>query len=151
VRLAGIYRESRPPCKARKRVIAAFRVVPNPLATVHLAPGAAWRQSALSAATDLSRLYDPKEAPLAQDGIYRAILTVLVISVIAGAAAVLAGEYVFHSGAMIRTGVGAVLICGALYFFFRWLGRREAQRRDRAAAGPGSSDPPEEEQQDRPG
>ena len=86
-----------------------------------------------------------------QDGIYRAILTVLVITVIAGAAAVLAGEYVFHSEAMIRTGTGAVVICGALYFFFRWLGRREARRGDRTATGPGRSDRPEDEQQDRSG
>jgi hypothetical protein len=103
------------------------------------------------AAAGRSQPCDPKEAPLPQDGIYRAILTVLVITVIAAAAAVLAGEYVFYSGAMTRTGTGAVLICGALYFFFRWLGRREARRRDRAATGPAHSDRPEDEQEERSG
>ncbi len=67
-----------------------------------------------------------------------------MITVIAGAAAVLAGEYVFYSGAMTRTGAGAVLICGVLYMFFRWLGRREAWRRVRAASGTGPSDRPED-------
>ncbi|MDH3597923.1 MAG: hypothetical protein OEU09_22205 [Rhodospirillales bacterium] len=98
-------------------------------------------------ATGRSQAYDPKEVTLPQDGIYRAILTVLVITVIAGAAVVLVGEYVFYSRAMIRTGTGAVLICGALYFFFRWLGRRESRRRD--PPGPGNSDRPEDEQEDR--
>ncbi len=86
-----------------------------------------------------------------QDGIYRAILTVLVITVIAGAAAVLVGEYVLQSAAMIRTGTGAVLICGALYFFFRWLGRREARRRDAADAGRERSDRPGDDGEGRSG
>ena len=74
-----------------------------------------------------------------------------MVTVVAGAAAVLAGEYVFYSGAMTRTGTGAVLICGALYFFFRWLGLREAGRRDRDPPGPGRSERPDDEQGDRSG
>jgi hypothetical protein len=54
-----------------------------------------------------------------------------VVTVIAGAMTALAGEYVFYSEAMTRAGTGAVVVCGALYFFFRWLGRREARRRGR--------------------
>ncbi len=70
-----------------------------------------------------------------EDGIYRAILIVLVISVMAGVAAVLAGSYLFHSTAMEQAGTGLTLICGALYFVFRWLGRREMRRRGRAGPG----------------
>jgi hypothetical protein len=73
---------------------------------------------------------------------------VLVISVIAGAAAMLAGEYVFHSAAMTRTGTGAALICGALYFFFRWLGGREARRRGRTPPDPQRSTRPDDERED---
>jgi hypothetical protein len=67
-----------------------------------------------------------------------------VVTVIAGAAAVLAGEYVFYSEAMTRAGTGAVVVCGALYFFFRWLGRREARRRGRTDSGRGQLDRPED-------
>lgn len=63
------------------------------------------------------------------DGIYRAILIVLVISVVAGALAMLVGERIFHSEAMESAGAGLALVSGAVYFFFRWLGRREARRR----------------------
>jgi hypothetical protein len=55
-----------------------------------------------------------------------------VITVIAGAAATLAGEYVVHSEALVRVGTGGVLIAGAVYFVFRWLGRRETRRRESA-------------------
>ena len=75
-----------------------------------------------------------------EDGIFRAILWVLVITVVAGGALTLGGKYIYHSEAMIRVGTGAVLIAGALYFVFRWLGRREARRREAAAAG---REPPE--------
>jgi hypothetical protein len=74
-----------------------------------------------------------------------------VISVIAGAAAMLAGEYVFNSRAMTRTGTGAALICGALYFFFRWLGGREARRHDRPPADLDGSKPPNDAPEDRSG
>jgi hypothetical protein len=69
---------------------------------------------------------------------------VLVMTVIAGALATLAGEYVAHSQAMVRVGTGAVLIGGVLYFVFRWLGRREARRRAAAGAGRERSSRPEQ-------
>jgi len=53
----------------------------------------------------------------------------MVFSVIAGVAAMLTGERVFHSSAMESAGAGLALVSGAVYFFFRWLGRREARRR----------------------
>ncbi len=55
-----------------------------------------------------------------------------MITVVAGGAITLAGEYLYHSEAMIRVGTGAVLTGGVIYFFFRWLGRREARRRKAA-------------------
>ena len=96
-----------------------------------------------------SRRHDQRRPALPQDGIYRAILTVLVISVIAGAAAMLAGEYVFYSRAMTQTGTGAALICGVLYCFFRWLGSREARRHDRPSPGPDASKPSNDAPEDR--
>ncbi|MCG8354047.1 MAG: hypothetical protein MI920_00610 [Kiloniellales bacterium] len=66
--------------------------------------------------------------PLPQDGIYRAILAVMVASVILGAVIALVGELVYHDKTISRVGTWAVLISGAIYFVFRWLGRREAKR-----------------------
>lgn len=65
--------------------------------------------------------------PLPRDGIYRSILLVLVITILAGALLALAGEYLLASEAAKTVGVGVVLISGALYFFFRLLGRRAAR------------------------
>lgn len=65
------------------------------------------------------------------DGIYRAILIVLVLSVVAGVLVMLTGERLFHSAAMERAGGGLALVSGAAYFFFRWLGRRAARRGDK--------------------
>lgn len=63
------------------------------------------------------------------DGIYLAILYVLVGSVIFGAAVALVGGSVYQNEAMKTTGTGIVIVCGALYFVFRWLGRREMAKR----------------------
>ena len=67
-----------------------------------------------------------------------------MITVIAGAVATLVGEYVLHSEALVRVGTGAVLIGGAVYFVFRWLGRREARRRESAGTGRDRSDQTED-------
>ena len=75
------------------------------------------------------------------DGIFRAILLVLVISAIAGAGLMLIGEYLFHSPAMVTVGTGAALTCGLLYFFFRLLGKREMRRRNKSGAGTRNGDP----------
>ncbi len=69
-----------------------------------------------------------QRGPLPPDGIYRSILLVLVMTILAGALFALAGEYLLASEAAKTVGVGVVLIAGALYFFFRLLGRREARR-----------------------
>jgi uncharacterized membrane protein YfcA len=78
------------------------------------------------------------------DGIYRAILMVLVASVFAGAVLALLGDLYFHNEALKLVGVGTVILAGAIYFFFRFLGRREAARRRHDSdgdEGPSSPDP----------
>lgn len=67
---------------------------------------------------------DPRDEP-----VYRAILAVLVASVLAGAVLTLAGEALFGSRAVARAGLGLALVCGVLYWVFRLLGRRAARRR----------------------
>lgn len=69
-----------------------------------------------------------------RDGIYRAILAVMTASVIGGALLALFGEYYFHSEAIKNVGVGAVIISGGVYFFFRLLGRHDAKRRAKSGA-----------------
>lgn len=68
--------------------------------------------------------------PLPDDGIYRAILVVLVISVLGGVIVALAGEFVLGSKAIGRAGGWLAVVSGAIYFVFRWLGRREARKRE---------------------
>ena len=70
-----------------------------------------------------------------RDGIYRIILWVLVADVILGAVLTIAGETVLGNPVLSRVGFGMAIIGAVLYFFFRWLGAREAKRR----RGPGSS------------
>ena len=70
--------------------------------------------------------------PFPQDPIYRTILFVLMASVVAGAVLALAGEAWFHDQGISHLGGWIVVICGGLYFFFRWLGRREMRRRDQS-------------------
>ena len=77
------------------------------------------------------------------DGVFRAILIVLVLSVVSGVLATLAGDLVFHSPALERTGTGVALVCGALYFVFRWLGRREMRRREAAESTRRGEDRPD--------
>ena len=66
--------------------------------------------------------------PLPRDGVYRAILLVLMVTILSGAVFALLGEYVWASEAAKNVGVGVVLVSGLIYFFFRMLGRREAKR-----------------------
>ena len=60
--------------------------------------------------------------------IYRAILIVLVASVLVGAVLTLTGETLFASRALASVGLGMAVVCGALYWVFRLLGRRAARR-----------------------
>ncbi len=64
-----------------------------------------------------------------QDGIYRAILWTLVLSVLAGAIFAILGETIAHSQAMVRVGAGVALVAGIIYAFFRRLGAKRTKRR----------------------
>src|SRR3546814_19409126 len=68
---------------------------------------------------------DPHDEP-----IYRAILAVLVGSVLAGAVLALTGEPLFDSRPLANVGVGMAVLCFLLYWVFRFIGRRAARRRD---------------------
>ena len=71
--------------------------------------------------------------PPPNDGIYRAILLVLILSVVAGGAIALAGRFVWQRPDIGELGTWIVLVSGAIYLVFRWLGVREARRRAQAA------------------
>ncbi len=64
-----------------------------------------------------------------QDGIFRAIQIVLIATVVAGALLTISAEEVFGDPALSYVGTGAAVIAGAIYFFFRYLARREAKKR----------------------
>ena len=67
--------------------------------------------------------------PLPKDGIYRTILWVLGIDIVAGVLLAIAGETLFHSPALSNLGTALALIGAVLYLVFRLLGAREARRR----------------------
>ncbi len=75
---------------------------------------------------------------LPNDGVYRAILWALVVTVMAGAVFAILGETVLHDPVMVRVGTGAALVAGASNAFVRRLGARRAGKGDagrRGAAG----------------
>jgi hypothetical protein len=74
---------------------------------------------------------DPRD-----DGIFRAILAVLAVSVVAGALLSLTGELLFASRVLANAGLGMAVIAGAAYWAFRLLGRRAAERRGGADPDP---------------
>jgi nitrate reductase gamma subunit len=64
-----------------------------------------------------------------QDGIYRAILWVLALTVVAGALFAILGETAAHDPVMVRVGAGVALVAGAIYAFFRRLGAKKNKPR----------------------
>ncbi len=74
---------------------------------------------------------------LPNDGVYRAILWALVLTVVAGAVFAIVGETVLHDPVMVRVGTGAALVAGAIYAFFRRLGARQARIEDAGKDGAG--------------
>ncbi|MEE8506604.1 MAG: hypothetical protein V3S40_10355 [Kiloniellales bacterium] len=80
------------------------------------------------------KLQPPKPQP--GDGIYRAILWVMMATVLLGAFLAIAGETVLHDPDISLFGAIVALIGGAIYVAFRVLGAREAKRR--AGGGGGS-------------
>ena len=77
----------------------------------------------------------PRDKPPPDDGIYRGVILVLVLSIVAGAALALASRFVWHREDLSQLGTWIVLVCGGIYLVFRWLGAREARRRPRADKG----------------
>jgi hypothetical protein len=65
-----------------------------------------------------------EERTMKRDGIYTAILWVLVLSVVVGAVLTVAGEQIFGRREVSDFGFYMALLCAALYVFFRLLGRR---------------------------
>ncbi len=63
-----------------------------------------------------------------RNGIYRAILWVLALTVVAGATIAILGETIAHSQAMVRVGAGVALLAGVIYAFFRRLGAKQSKR-----------------------
>ncbi len=74
--------------------------------------------------------------PLPRDGIYRAILWVLAASAIGGVLIAIGAETLARSPELNRFGAIVALISGVLYGFFRYLGGREAKRREVDKDGP---------------
>ncbi len=67
--------------------------------------------------------------PLPTDGIYRLVLWLLVATVVCGAVLAVAAEALTQDPALSRLGTAMAVIGGLIYAFFRWLGAREARRR----------------------
>jgi high-affinity Fe2+/Pb2+ permease len=76
----------------------------------------------------------PEKSDPRQEPIYRAILAVLIASVLVGAALTVGGEALFGSAALANAGFGMAVVCGGLYWVFRILGKRASARVGRRAA-----------------
>ena len=77
---------------------------------------------------------------LPNDGVYRAILWALVLTVMAGAVFAIVGETVLHDPVMVRVGAGVAFVGGAIYAFFRRLGARQAGNGDAGRGDAGRGD-----------
>jgi hypothetical protein len=77
---------------------------------------------------------------LSNDGVYRAILWALVLTVVAGAVFAILGETVLHDPVMVRVGTGVALVGGAIYAFFRRLGTRRAGKGEAGRGDAGRGD-----------
>ncbi len=114
----GIYKQPPRPCKAGfprfLREIRGAAAAPLPVGrqAARLAP--AMRRDA---------------PPLPKDGIYRTILWVLVIDIVAGVLLAILGETLLNSPTLNQLGAALALVGAALYVVFRILGAREARRR----------------------
>jgi hypothetical protein len=77
-------------------------------------------------------------ASVPRDAIFSTIMWIMVANVLAGAVLAITGETLNLSPAFGRVGLGMAIICGGVYFFFRWLQRKEARRRSETG---GNGDP----------
>lgn len=67
--------------------------------------------------------------PSPTSGIYRLILWLMAATVVCGVILAIAAETLVQDPVLGRFGTDLALIGGAVYGFFRWLGVREARRR----------------------
>ncbi len=77
---------------------------------------------------------------LPNDGVYRAILWALVVTVMAGAVFAIVGETVWHDPVMVRVGAGVALVGGTIYAIFRRLGARQAGKGGAGRSNAGKGD-----------
>ena len=63
------------------------------------------------------------------NGIYRAILWALALTVVAGAGFAILGATAAHDPAMVRVGAAAALLAGVIYAFFRRLAAKQSKPR----------------------
>ncbi|WP_282604715.1 hypothetical protein [Pelagibius sp. Alg239-R121] len=68
---------------------------------------------------------DPKDA------VFTNIMWIMIANVLVGAVLAITGATLDLSPAFGRVGLGLAIICGSIYFFFRWLQRKEARRREK--------------------
>ncbi len=80
------------------------------------------------------------EDRLPNDGIYRAIIWALTLTVMAGTVFAIVGETVLRDPVMVRVGAGVALVGGAIYAFFRRLGARQAGKGDAGRRSATASD-----------
>jgi len=80
--------------------------------------------------------YRRSKEPIPRDGIYLAILGLLVVNVVAGVALMLLGGELWDNPEISRAGAWLAGITGLLYIFFRWFGIREARRKARVKEEP---------------
>ncbi|HEY5598308.1 MAG TPA: hypothetical protein VIK47_05845 [Kiloniellales bacterium] len=81
--------------------------------------------------------------PLPTDGIYRFILWLMTATVVCGAILAIAAAALASDPALSRLGTAMAVIGGIIYAFFRWLGAREARRRQEQGAADTQDPTPE--------
>ncbi|TQV79874.1 hypothetical protein [Denitrobaculum tricleocarpae] len=64
-----------------------------------------------------------------KDAIFTSIMWIMIANVLVGAVLAIAAETMHLPPAVGQVGLGLVLVCGGIYFFFRWFQRKEARRR----------------------
>lgn len=69
--------------------------------------------------------------PLPDEPIWRWILIVLLVSTTVSVLLMLGATYAWRDPVLADVAGWSALVTAGLYLFFRWLGAREARRRDR--------------------
>lgn len=64
-----------------------------------------------------------------RDAIFTGIMWIMIANILVGALLMIVTETMNLPPAVGQTGLGLALVCGGVYFFFRWFQRKEARRR----------------------